>query len=254
MIERTLNGLFYRAGCWPLERGRPTLVFIHGAGGSSRYWENQLDSLLDVANTLALDLPGHGESPGQGHQSVGEYTRAVVDWVKELTPPRPVPVGFSMGGAIAQQALLDHPELFAAGVLVATGAKLGVAQAVFDAIENDFASYVEMKGKIAASPQTSRDIIQPVLDDTARQDPQVVLGDFRACHAFDVRARIPGIQAPVLIVSGEDDLLTPPKFSQWLQDNIAGARRFHLQAAGHLVSVEKSEEVNRAIRDFVKKL
>jgi pimeloyl-ACP methyl ester carboxylesterase len=94
-------------------------------------------------------------------------------------------------------------------------------------------------------------LIQASLEDTARQDPKVVLGDFRACDVFDVRDRLSEIRPPVLIISGEDDLLTPPKFSQYLSEKIEGARRVHLQAAGHLMSLEKPEEVNQAIRGFI---
>lgn len=251
MHQLTSSRIDYLAGGWPPDPAKPTLVFIHGAGSSGLHWEVQLTALLDVANTLAVDLPGHGRSPGPGMDKVEDYTRVLVDFIDELGPPRPVLVGFSMGGAIAQQALLTHPEKFPAAVLIGTGAKLRVLPLVFETIEKDFPAYVELKGKMATSPHSDPRLIQSSLEDTARQDPKVVLGDFKACDAFDVRNRLPEIQAPVLIISGEDDLLTPPKFSQYLAEKIEGARRVHLQAAGHLMSLEKPEEVNQAIRDFI---
>jgi pimeloyl-ACP methyl ester carboxylesterase len=111
-----------------------------------------------------------------------------------------------------------------------------------------------MKARMAASPHTDRKLLEPVLEDTARQDPRVVLGDFRACDSFDVRERISEIQKPVLVISAEDDLMTPPKFGKYLAENIPEASWVHQHQAGHLVSVEKPDEVNQAIRELVKKL
>jgi pimeloyl-ACP methyl ester carboxylesterase len=229
----------------------PDLHPIHGAGGSSNHWLPQLDDLLDVANTIAIDLPGHGRSPHPGRKQVEDYTEIVAKFIKTIGPPYPVPVGFSMGGAITQKLLLDRPGLCSAAVLVATGAKLGVLPLILQTIEQDFPKYIEMKGQMAASAKTPREVIQPVLDDTALCDPSVVLGDFQACDAFDERTRIKQIEAPVLVITADDDLLTPPKFGGYLTGQIPKAHRVHINDAGHLVTVEKPDEVNAAIREFI---
>jgi pimeloyl-ACP methyl ester carboxylesterase len=251
MQEREADSLAFLTGDWPLHPARPTLIFVHGAGGSSNHWLPQLDDLVDSANTIAVDLPGHGRSPHPGRKRVEEYARIVAKLIKTLGPPYPVPVGFSMGGAIAQKLLLDHPGLCSAAVLIATGAKLGVMPLILETIEKDFPRYIEMKGQMAASAKTPREVIQPVLDDTARCDPSVVLGDFQACDAFDERARAKEIAVPVLVITADDDLLTPPKFGGYLTGQIPKAHRVHIDAAGHLVSVEKPDQVNAAIREFL---
>ena len=66
MTHLTLNDVSFDAGQWPLKADRPTIVFIHGSGNNRLFWANQLNGLTDCANTVAIDLPGHGESPGQG--------------------------------------------------------------------------------------------------------------------------------------------------------------------------------------------
>jgi pimeloyl-ACP methyl ester carboxylesterase len=251
MKEREVAGVGFIAGAWPLDPAKPTLVFIHGAGGSSATWQNQVKALKDRANTVALDLPGHGRSKGPGRDKVADYARAVVDFMAEIGAPRPVPVGLSMGGAITQQILLDHPGGFMAAALVSTGARLKVLPVVFETLKQDFPAYLKLMAKFSASPKTPPEIIKPALDDTARQDPKIILGDFSACDAFDVRERLQEISTPVLVVTAEEDLLTPPKYGAYLTENIKWSRRVHIKDSGHLIPMEKPRELNQALLDFL---
>ena len=70
MHGSTVNGIAFSAGRWPLDRDLPTIVFIHGSGGSSVLWHAQVEKLADRMNTIALDLPGHGRSGGGGKDRI----------------------------------------------------------------------------------------------------------------------------------------------------------------------------------------
>ena len=83
MLERKTDGIAYYAGHWPLDMGKSTLIFIHGSGGSGAFWQTQVEGLSKRANTLAIDLPGHGNSSGEGMDRVEDYTRVVVDFIKD---------------------------------------------------------------------------------------------------------------------------------------------------------------------------
>ncbi len=251
MKELFKAGLAFKANNWPLDSRKPTLFFIHASGFSSIIWDNQLKGLGDRTNTIALDLPGHGRSLGVGYQTIPEYTHAVMDFISRLNPPRPIPAGLSMGGAITLQLLLDYPKNFLAGILLCTGAKMKVTPVIFEPIEKNYPAFVESFKQFAISPKTDPAIIQPILDDNLKCLPSVVYGDYQACDRFDVRERLPEIRARVLVVTGEDDLLTPPKFGEFLADKIKGAQRVHILAAGHLLPVEKPAELNRAIIEFL---
>jgi pimeloyl-ACP methyl ester carboxylesterase len=251
MEKRQSEKIAYICGEWPFHDGRPTLVFVHGAGGSSVLFEDLVEGLKDKANTLAIDLPGHGDSPGPGRDSVNDYAREVADLVRELDPPSPVIAGLSMGGAISQQCLLDYAGLFRAGILLSTGAKLKVMPAIFEKIVTDFPGYLQLLEQFAVSPQTDAGRLSRLMEDNARRGPQVVLDDFKACDAFDVRDRLSEIKAPVLIITAEDDKLTPPKYGEYLEGAIPTSRRIHLEGAGHLVAAEKPGEVIKAIASFI---
>lgn len=246
------SGIAYLTGPSGLVSGRPTLVFIHGAGGSARTWEQQLADLDPDANTLSIDLPGHGASNLPGRETVSEYARAVVDLIDDLTVPDPIPVGLSMGGATTQTLLLENPDRFPRAVLVSTGAKLAVIPVIFDKLANDFPGYLDLMDKFAFSAAATAEMKREVLEDTGRQDPAVIIQDFRACQVFDVRERLAEIKARALVVSGADDFLTPPKFSDTLVAGIAGAKLVRYAGCGHMVPNEKRAELAQALREFLK--
>jgi pimeloyl-ACP methyl ester carboxylesterase len=254
MEEKKLSGLGFLCGGWPLDPKKPTLFFIHGAGGSSRFWPVQLEALKARANTVAIDLPGHGQSDGPARSSVEEIASEVMRGIELIAVPPVIPVGLSMGGAVTQQLLLSYPGRFPAAVLVSTGAKLGVLPLIFDTIKTNYPAFVTLMEKFSASPKTDRERIRPALEDTAQQDPQSTESDFRACDKFDVRRRLPEIKIPVLVISAEEDKLTPPPYAEFLAKNLPNSRRVHILDSGHLAPVEKPEAVNPAIIAFLDSL
>jgi pimeloyl-ACP methyl ester carboxylesterase len=251
MAQRTLNGIGFITGRWPPDPAKSTLVLIHGAGGTSAFWGMQVKALAGRANTVAIDLPGHGQSDGGGHDRIQDYVRAAADFIRSIELPRPIPCGISMGGAIAQQLLLDFPDVFKAGVLISTGSKLRVAPQIFDAIEKDIESYLEMMVKLVVSRATDPDRLKIFKADALRCKTEVLIKDFRACDRFDVMQRLSSITLPVLVVTADEDRVTPPKYGDFLETSIAKASRVHIKQAGHIVPMEKPVEVNRAIVEFL---
>jgi len=251
MLERETNGIGYLAGDWPLDPEKSTLVFIHGAGGASAFWQAQVDGLAQRANTLAIDLPGHGKSDGAGKDKVEDYAVAVAGFVKDIDMPNPIPCGLSMGGAITQQLLLDYRDLVKAGVLISTGSRLKVAPVIFENIEKNYSDHVDMICRFAASEKTDLRLLALFKEEAARCKPEIAHGDFRACDRFDVTNRLAVIDVPVLVVTAEHDKLTPPKYGATLEKGIKNASRVHIMDAGHIVPVEKPVEINKAILEFL---
>ncbi len=251
MEKREQSGFGFLAGTWPLDPEKSTLLFIHGSGGSSIMWTKQVEGLKDSANTVAIDLPGHGRSRGPNLNTIPDYAKSVIEFIDLVGVPRPIPVGLSLGGAIAQQLLLDYAERIPAAVLVSTGARLRVLPAILEAVEKNFEMFLKSMGDFAASEKTNPELLKPLHEETAKLEPSVVLGDFRACDAFDVMERLPAIKVPVMVVTAEDDKLTPTKYGIFLEEHISGASRVHLMDAGHLAPAEKPEEFNRVITEFL---
>jgi pimeloyl-ACP methyl ester carboxylesterase len=251
MVEKKINGIKFSAGRWPLVADRPTVLFIHGSGNSRAFWNAQVEGLAETANTVALDLPGHGGSDGPRLDSVSAYAVAVAGFIDAIEAPAPVPSGLSMGGAIALQLLLDGKRDYRAGILINTGARLRVAPMILELIKSDYSSYVESLPAVAASPKTDPSLLKGLMDEAAKCDPDTAYGDFMACNTFDVMARLGEICVPVLVLTAEDDRLSPPKYGQYLKEHIANSRLAHIADAGHMSPVEKANEVNGTIAEFL---
>lgn len=96
-------------GC--TERGRPSILVLHGAAGSTRLETLLLARLLEPAgHVIALDLPGHGRSSGDGDVTFESTMEAVVGAMDALGLDRPHVVGYSFGGAVALVLAATHPE------------------------------------------------------------------------------------------------------------------------------------------------
>jgi pimeloyl-ACP methyl ester carboxylesterase len=251
METRTSGDCAFICGHWPLNPMRSTLVFIHGAGESCQLWQAQVEGLRDRANTIALDLPGHGRSGGSARQRIEDYAAGMIDFIAAIAAPNPIPCGLSMGGAITQQLLLDHAAHFRAGIIVSSGARLRVLPSLFAMIDTNMPAYMDLINRLGFSAKTPVGVKRPFLEDWLNARPEITHGDFKACDQFDVMPRLESIRLPVLVISAEDDQLTPPNYGEFLERRIPNAVRAHIRDAGHFVPIEKPGEVNAAIAGFL---
>jgi pimeloyl-ACP methyl ester carboxylesterase len=238
-----------------LEMGAgPSLVLVHGAGGSADLWQPQLDGLGDVARVIAPDLPGHGPQRGRGGQSIAAYAEWLGGFLAALGDGPAVLVGHSMGGAIVQTLALARPERLAGLILVGTGARLRVLGRILELLRErpgEGVGLIQGLSYAAATPAERVAVVDRVLRECA---PLVTLGDYLACDRYDARRRLGAIRTPTLVVAGTEDRLTPVKYSRFLADGIAGARLVEVAGAGHFPQLEQPESVNAAIREFLASL
>lgn len=229
------------------EKGRP-LVFIHGAGGSHLTWRYQIEHFSPNHKVVALDLPGHHFSnrTGVSKDIILEVLEAVIG---ELPTP-PILVGHSMGGAITLTYALTNPQDVEGLVLVGTGARLKVHPHLLRLLEDNPDEAVEMISGMATSPGADPQIKGWLVSEMKRTDPEVLLEEFRFCDAFDVMGSLTAINHPTLVVCGEEDKLTPPKYSDYLHKNIPHSQFKVIRGAGHMIMLEKPSEFNRALEEF----
>jgi pimeloyl-ACP methyl ester carboxylesterase len=79
----------------------------------------------------------------------------------------------------------------------------------------------------------------------------VTLRDFLACDKFNYMDKVENIEYRTLIICGKEDLLTPVKYSQYLKQKIKNSELYIIEEAGHMVMLEKPNEVNQIIERFL---
>jgi pimeloyl-ACP methyl ester carboxylesterase len=229
-----------------LGSGAPHLILVHGAGGNHQHWGPVVPN-LSAANVYALDLPGHGRSTGTGYGSIADYASFVVGLMDALGLRQAVIAGHSMGGATAMTMALNYPQHVAGLVLVGTGARLRVLPKILEGTLNDFEDTVKLICEYAYAPQAPRALVHQGQHQMLQVAAQTIHGDFTSCNAFDVMERVGEIRCPTLIICGTQDMLTPPKYSSFLSTRIAGSELVLVEGGGHMVMVEKANEVAEAI-------
>ena len=203
---------------------------------------------------LSLDLPGHGSSSGEGETTIAAYAARVERWLDALKLDRAVLVGHSMGGAIAIWMALEYPERVAGLVLVGTGGRLRVLPIILElsAQPTHFEELVDIINGKSYSPHAPPRLVDLARKRMAENSPQVLHKDFNACDQFDVMDRLGAVKVPAQVICGRDDVLTPEKYSHFLEEVIPRADLALIEKAGHMVMLEKPQQVADVIKRFMR--
>jgi pimeloyl-ACP methyl ester carboxylesterase len=251
IVNISRKQISYWIGRRDLLEGREVVLFIHGAGGGEYTWSYQKGFFEKQFNPIFIELPGHGKSGGDGEQEIGKYAEHVHAFLKVMGLSKVTLVGHSMGGAIVQTLALIHPEVVNKIVLVGTGAKLRVFPIILDGIKNNFKETVRKITQFAYSRKVSSDLIERAISDLMQCRPEVLYGDFLACDRFDIMNEVEKIDLPTLVLCGDEDELTPVKYSQFLHRQIKHSKIEILSNAGHMVMMEFPQAFNEKIREFI---
>lgn len=244
------RGSLYYVPTKPDYTDYPPLVLVHGAGGSHLDWPPELRRIPGV-RVLALDLPGHGRSDGEGYSDLMSYAEAVGDFLDALSIECAIIAGHSMGGGIAQLLGIHMPDRVAGLILIGTGSKLPVDPALPQRIVDDREATIDWITEWAWSEQAP-DELKRLGRNRLLQTPVATLqADYRACLSFDVRDQIQQIIAPTLILSATDDHMVKPKFNMTLNEHIPNSTMVTIENAGHMFPLEQSQVVTNAIRRWL---
>jgi pimeloyl-ACP methyl ester carboxylesterase len=223
------------------------IVCLHGAGESAAVWQHQVDALPSVR---ALDLPGHGSTPGPGHKTLDGYA----DWTAARLAGSPplLLAGHSMGGAIVMHlALRDRRPPWLVGlILVSTGAVLGVGPKFYFLVEHNFEGMVDLVTGLPGGTERQKAARQLLRRDVERAGPEVIRDDYLTVDNFDISDQVGRIDLPTLVAVGGDDKVTPPAKSEFLSSHIPGASLVVIPGAGHVPMLEAPAEMALAMRGF----
>ena len=240
----------------------PPLVLLHGILVDSRAWRHQLDGLRHQFTVVAWDLPGCGRSADPPPTwRFPEYADCLAELMSTMGLASPIVCGFSWGGALAIAIQDRHPS--AASALILVGAYAGWAGSLpREVVDERLASCVAqstLAGPDVASawlpglftPAAPAQLVDEYTRLISEFHPSGFLTMAHAVAEADLRAALPTIDVPVLVLHGEDDRRAPAgSVGADLAARLPRARLQLIAGAGHLCHAERSEAFNAAVREF----
>lgn len=234
------------------QKEQPPVILLHGAGSSHAVWTAAIRRLAGQ-RVFAVDLPGHGRSPGFGLQSIEAYADQMVEFLAALGLYQAIFVGHAMGGAIALDLAVRHSAHVAGVGFIASGAYLGVSQDLLEAFSNPLtlshAFHLFQQRAFGASLSPS--MIERSMAAFKECRPSVLATDWQACAAFDLRTQVSQVNVPGWVITGSEDQLTPVNYAHFLAGHLPAAHLQIIPGAGHMVILEQPERVALSLQQFL---
>ncbi|WP_049569428.1 alpha/beta fold hydrolase [Streptomyces sp. SBT349] len=221
----------------------PPVVLLHPLALSAEVWRPLLEATPGL-RFVAIDAPGHGETPWDGRPfTVQDMAADAVAVLDALGLDRVGLVGLSMGGSTAVVLAGGHPHLIASQVLIDTTACYGdnrlaewearASRATGSARADQIPFQVD-RWFSPATVEREPETVRRVADLFLRTGSEAHAAACRALGALDARELLPAITAPTAVLVGSEDYATPPEMAAELHAGIAGSRLRVLEGARHL--------------------
>lgn len=236
------------------DRTGPTVLYIHGSGGSHGVWTHQYSPAGPAHPAVALDLSGHGASDDietePGPETLSAYADDACTVAKETGAD--VLVGNSLGGAVVFETVLERSLDLSGVVFAGSGARLAVHEDIREMLATDFEAAVEFFHDTDRLFHDGRGELLEQSKAQMRDAGQAVTRrDFLTCHTFDVRDRLDELTVPARAVVGEYDGLTPPSYHEYLAEELPNCEYAVLEECAHLAMLEQPGRFNEVVADFL---
>lgn len=230
----------------------PPLLLGPSLGTSTALWDKVAPELSVTHRVVRWDLPGHGDSPagliGPG-ATVADLAALVLALADSLGLDRFSYAGVSLGGAVGLHLAVHHPERIERLAVICSSAHFNGSKPW-----EERAALVREEGlaELAKSADsrwfTPGFTVPELVEDHRTADPDAYAACCDALAAFDIRARLPEIGAPTLLVAGREDPATPPAHLREIADAVPGAALVEIPGASHLAPAQCPEAVLTALR------
>jgi pimeloyl-ACP methyl ester carboxylesterase len=247
----------------------PPMVLIHGGLVDRRMWDEQFALFAERYRVIRYDVRWHGQSIGDGKDhSLEEDLYALL---QHLEVERAVIVGLSLGGRIGIDFTLRHPEMVSALIVVGPG----LSGFEFVDTENSKNNRLLVEAWQNESWEEAVEYFQRNWTDGPSRAPEDVDPEVRekvrAMAAENIRVPMDGkgramrltppavevlemIEAPTLLILGELDMPDIFSIGELITSRVEGAEKVVIPGAAHMVNMEKPEEFNRAVLEFLEGL
>lgn len=242
-------------------------IWVSGTGVGGGIWDKwQVPHFQDRYRCLTFDLRGTGasEAPEDAY-SVTLFAEDTIALADHLGIGHAHFAGISLGSAIIQEIALMRPDLVRSAILISTWSSTRreehirrwfqarlttLEQAPID-VFRAFSFWMSSPTIIDLEPEWQAELEDFFQKNSSAQPAHAYVGHFKADLDHDTYDRLGSIGCPTLVVYGDEDLITLPRYNEAVAAAIPGARIVVIPKAGHFAWVERGAEVNAAIDEFV---
>jgi pimeloyl-[acyl-carrier protein] methyl ester esterase len=245
-----------------MRSAKPVLVLLHGWGMNARVFDALADSLALEFDVRALDLPGHG-----GRAALADNTLQA--WAGDLATQLPdgaMLLGWSLGGQVAMRAALDHPHRIARLILLTSTPKFVATEdwprgmdltdleafgaALLAEPEATLLRFLSLQTRGMPGQKALLQHLRQTLLAAPAADRDALAAGLAILRDTDLRADLPHLTQPTLVLHGALDTLTPAAAGAWLAAALPTAQHREFERAAHAPHLSHSEEVAAAIGRF----
>jgi 3-oxoadipate enol-lactonase len=256
-VERqSIETSWGRVGCTIRGAGGVPLLFLHGVGSNRSAWDGQVEQFGAGRQTIAIDMPGYGNSEGGSGDPRSDFAAAALAVLDALEVPQAHVCGLSLGGVIALAMHARAPERIASLVLADTFACHPEGRAIYErslagAAELGMAGLAESRADALLAQPADPAVRKAVVDTMSGIDPAAYARAAEAVWLADQRQETAAVRCPTLILYGSEDRITPPDLSEELKQLIPHAGLVEITGAGHLPNLEQPAIFDRVVAAFL---
>ncbi|SFE88594.1 pimeloyl-ACP methyl ester esterase BioH [Nitrosomonas sp. Nm166] len=240
----------------------PDLVLLHGWAMHSGIWDGIRDQLSQQFRLHLVDLPGHGLSPAC---KAGDLDH-LVEILTEIIPERCTVGGWSLGGQIAIELALREPKHVQKLILISTtpcfakrddwewGMEHKLLQLFLENLKQNYATTINRFLTLQMSGDRHGTMILSQLRkrffQRAEPDPDALQTGLRILQNNDLRARLEVVEQPVLLLHGENDVITHPAAASWMHARLPQSQLVIFPHCGHAPFLSYPDQFIACLNEF----
>ena len=242
---------------------KPVIAMLHGWGMNDRVFDTLAARLAPDFDVRVLNLPGHG---GRAVLALNTLNSWADDLVNQL-PAHSTLLGWSLGGQVAMRAAIDYPDTVARLIVMSSTPKFvasnnwthGMAlpdlqafgAALLDDPQATLLRFLSLQTRGVAGQKALLQQLRAAFLEAPISDAEALKQGLALLHMTDLRAELPRLRQPTLVIHGGLDTLTPAAAGLWLADNLPNARHIELARAAHAPHLSHRDEVATEIGRFI---
>jgi 3-oxoadipate enol-lactonase len=238
---------------------KSSLLFLHGVGGGHHAWEDQVPYFGKLGYpSHAWDQPGYGHSPIVEPYDLEHVSASLARLIESLGGDPVVLIGHSMGGLIAQETYVRHPNLVKAMALCFTSPAFAGGNSDFTrqflaariGPLDQGRTMAEIAAKLIPTMGSNSKLAEKIM---AGVPPDTYRKAVKLLTTFDRRKELADIKVPTLIVAGSEDKVAPPSVMEKMAGKIPGAEYVQMPDCGHLGPMDQPEAFNAILLGFMQR-